>query len=223
MPYTLYDSGEGEKRKPGATSIAPGVVTNNCDLIMQGKVQVRIPSMGLDVWARVLSSGGGNGRGEIAVGKPGDEVLVAFNAEDVRDAFILGGLHSNLKRPPITLPTDPQTKRIIQTGEVPGVGHRVELDDMLQAITIRATTGQTIMLSLTGIQIMANPTTAVNLTASPGGGPGAVQVMVGDNVINVSPAGVDIFSSKTINLTAAAINLNGTNVTVRGVNLLLNS
>ena len=47
--------------------------------------------------------------------------------------------------------------------------------------------------------------------------------MVGDNVINVSPAGVDIFSSKTINLTAAAINLNGTNVTVRGVNLLLNS
>ena len=57
MPYTLSDSGEGEKRKPGATSIAPGVVTNNCDLIMQGKVQVRIPSMGLDVWARVLSTG----------------------------------------------------------------------------------------------------------------------------------------------------------------------
>ena len=223
MPYTLYESGEGKKRKLGATSIAPGIVMNNCDLIMQGKVQVRIPSMGLDVWARVVSQGAGMGRGEVAVPKPKDEVLVAFNAEDVRDAFILGGLYSNINRLPVALPTDPQTKRVIRTGMVPGVGHQVELDDMLQMITIRATTGQTVMLSPTGVQVLANLNTLINLTAAPGGGPGAVQVMVGENVINVSPAGVDIFSSKMINLTAAAINLNGTNVTVRGVNLLLNS
>ena len=53
MPFTIYDSGEGRSAKPkNVTSLAPGVVMNNCDLIMQGKIQVRIPSMGVSWQAR---------------------------------------------------------------------------------------------------------------------------------------------------------------------------
>ena len=45
-------------------SIAPGVVTNNVDLMSEGMVQVRIPAMpAIEPWARVCAVGGGSGRG----------------------------------------------------------------------------------------------------------------------------------------------------------------
>jgi len=52
MPYTLYDSTAAEKKREKGmlpTSIAPGIVKNNCDLIRQGKVLVRIPSLDQEV------------------------------------------------------------------------------------------------------------------------------------------------------------------------------
>jgi hypothetical protein len=225
MPYTLYDSGEGTepKTKPGGTSIEPGIVQSNCDLIMQGKMLVRIPSQGLEVWARVGGAGGGFGRGMMFFPQPQDEVLVAFNAEDPRDAYILCGLWSNIKRLPGIAPTDPLTKRTIRSGVAPGVGHDVTLDDALQTITIRAVTGQMIIMSTAGIQIMANANTMINITAPPAGGPGTVVITNGDSAITMSPDGVNIASSKMINLSAPAVNINGTNVGVKAASLLLNS
>jgi hypothetical protein len=55
MRFNLYDSGEGRTRPRHITSIAAGVVKDNLDLPMYGRVLVRIPAIDMEVWA-VLSS-----------------------------------------------------------------------------------------------------------------------------------------------------------------------
>lgn len=140
MPTTLYDNGaQAEKQNKGLphTSIAPGIVKNNCDLIRQGKVLVRIPSLDQEVWARLTATGAGNGTGHFHVPNTKDEVLVALVHADPVDAYIIGGMWSTQVTPPIPpVPTDGPTKRIIRTGLTAEVGHEIEFDDALQSITI---------------------------------------------------------------------------------------
>jgi len=140
MPTILYDSGaQAEKQNKGLphTSIAPGIVMDNCDRIMQGKVLVRIPSLDQEVWARLTATGAGKGTGHFHVPNPKDEVLVALVHADPVDAYIIGGMWSTLVTPPIqAVPTAVPTKRIIRTGLTPKVGHQIEFDDALQSITI---------------------------------------------------------------------------------------
>ena len=83
-----------------------------------------------------------------------DEVLVALNKNDSRDAYVIGGLWSTLNRPPATIPTDFMTKRILQTGMADSpVGHSIEFDDALQSVKITTSTQQQITLDPAKIQI----------------------------------------------------------------------
>ena len=118
-------------------AIAPAVVTNNLDFIAEGRVQVRISTLpAFEPWARLTAIGGGSSRGFLWVPQIDDEVLVAFNQDDERDAFILGGLWNMLDRPPLTIPTDFLIKRVIKTGLTNLTGHEIEFDDAMQSITI---------------------------------------------------------------------------------------
>ena len=159
MPITLYESASRDTREDGKaeTSIVTGIVINNCDLAMQGKVLVRIPSLNQEVWARVTGPGAGSGVGHFDVPRPDAEVLVALVHNNPVDAYILGGLWNTLDRPPITLPTDMQTKRVIRTGLTPATGHEVEFDDALQSIKITTSLTplgqQSITLDPTGIEM----------------------------------------------------------------------
>jgi len=160
MPTTLYDSGAEEakrsKRLP-QTSIAPGIVKNNCDLIAQGKVLVRIPTLDQEVWARLTATGAGKGTGHFHTPNINDEVLVALVHADPVDAYIIGGMWSTQVSPPIDpLPTDVITKRIIRTGLNAKVGHQIEFDDLKQSITITSSppaAEQTIKMDPTGITL----------------------------------------------------------------------
>jgi uncharacterized protein involved in type VI secretion and phage assembly len=136
-------------------SIAPGIVKDNFNLLSEGKVKVHIPSLpDFDPWARLASVGGGSGRGFLWVPQIDDEVLVAFNRNDSRDAYILGGLWSLMNRPPGTLPTDFLTKRVIKTGVKDSpLGHTIEIDDALQSIKITTSTSQEITLDTDQISI----------------------------------------------------------------------
>ena len=97
--------------------IAPATVTGNLNILGEGSVQVHIPAFpDVDPWARVVSVGAGAGRGFMWIPQIDDEVLVAFNQNDPRDCYVIGGLWSTLNRPPAFIPTDFLTKRILQTG-----------------------------------------------------------------------------------------------------------
>jgi len=141
----------------GDFSIASGIVQDNFNLLSEGRVQVKIPSHpGFKPFARILGLGGGSGRGFLWAPQVGDEVLVAFNQNDNRDAYILGGLWSTLNRPPATLPTDFITKRVIKTGVKDSpLAHTIEIDDALQSIKIKTSTEQEITLDTEKIQISA--------------------------------------------------------------------
>ena len=149
MAIRLYESGTpDEKSKPprGASSVVTGTVLNNCDLIRQGKVLVRIPSLDVEVWARLSAVGGGSDAGFLYVPRIDDEVVVAMSQDNPEDAFLLGGLWSTQDSPPVSTGIEAAAKRVIKTGVESGLGHEVEFDDLGQSIKITSSTDQTVTI-----------------------------------------------------------------------------
>jgi uncharacterized protein involved in type VI secretion and phage assembly len=191
------------KNAPETTgyAIAPGKVTNNLDLIAEGRVQVSLPSRpAFNPWARIAAVGGGSGRGFLWVPQIDDEVLVAFNQNDERDAYILGGLWSTVDRPPLTIPLDFLKKRAIKTGLAGGVGHEIQFDDALQSITITSSTKQKITIDPLKIEL-------TNLA-------GTVKISLDNKTQSIT-----IQAVKSIDLKAAQINLQAANIDIKGTAL----
>ena len=135
-------------------AIAPAIVTNNIDSLVEGRVQVRIPTRpGIEPWARLMAIGGGPDRGFYWVPQIDDEVLVAFHEGAVTDAFVLGGLWNSRDTPPAGVQTDALNKRIIKTGIAGGLGHEIEFDDTMQSIKIESSTDQKITIDPLKIEI----------------------------------------------------------------------
>lgn len=182
-------------------AIAPGTVTNNLDGIAEGRVQVHLSSRpSFDPWARIAAVGGGSGRGFLWVPQIDDEVLVAFNQNDERDAYILGGLWSTLDRPPLIASPEFLVKRKIKTGMAGGIGHEIEFDDSLQSITITSSTKQKITIDPTKIEL-------TNLA-------GTVKISLDNTTQSIT-----IQAVKSIDLKAAQINLQAVNIDLKGTAL----
>jgi hypothetical protein len=191
-----------EKKKDSGYSIAPGIVKDNLNVLVEGRVQVHIPSSpSLDPWARIVGLGAAGSRGFIWVPQQKDEVLVAFNENDVRDAYVLGGLWSMMNLPPLSLPTDFLNKRVLQTGIAGAPGHQVEFDDALQSVTIKTSTSQKIVMDPKQIQISGFMGTAT-LTFSAGPPPSiSIEAPTGDIKLK-APTG-------TISMLANEIDIKG--------------
>jgi phage baseplate assembly protein gpV len=206
-------------------SVAPGTVKNNVNLLSEGKVQVHIPALpDFDPWARIASVGAGSGRGFLWVPQIDDEVLVAFNKNDSRDAYILGGLWSLMNRPPATIPTDFLTKRIIKTGvQDSPLAHTIEIDDALQSIKITTSTSQQITLDPTQISIQTT-SGLLKITMDIVGVPPSISIeSTGDislsaplgtisldamNVEISSEVSTDISSDATVSMSGTMVNIN---------------
>jgi len=199
----------GTKQSSGSRghgySITPGIVKNNLDLVAEGRVQVRIPALpSYEPWARLSAVGGGPSRGFLWVPEINDEVLVAFNQNDERDAYILGGLWSTLARPPVTLPTDFLIKRVIKTGKTQGVGHEIEFDDALQSVILTTSTKQKVTIDPLQIELK---NTAGTLTIK---------------MDNASQT-ISITAALKIELKATQISLQGTQIELKGTTINVQS
>ncbi len=197
----LSDSETGQPT--GGFAIAPGVVTNNIDGIGEGRVQVKIPARpSFEPWARLPSIGGSSGRGFMWVPQINDEVLVAFADNDTSSAYILGGLWSSLNSPPISLPDDTLTKRVIKTGLTEALGHKIEFDDAEQSITITTSTDQKISMDPQTIQL-------TNLA-------GTVSITLDNDEQKISLTAVNKIelSALEISMTATTIDMSGTKVSI---------
>jgi phage baseplate assembly protein gpV len=177
---------------------------------MLGRVQVQLPfidSLDLSPWARVATMMAGPLHCTYFVPNPGDEVLVAFEQGDVNAPYVIGSLWSAFAPPPLPSPV-PQM-RLIKTL----AGNQIMFTEVPPSILIQVqTTGQTIMISPAGIQILSG-SNVVNL--GPPTGPPTVQVMSGQNVINLSPDGVTISGTPNLNLSAAGV----LNLTAPAINI----
>jgi uncharacterized protein involved in type VI secretion and phage assembly len=186
----------GSRTKGQGYAISPGIVTNNIDALSEARVEVRIPVLpAFDVFARLCAIGAGSERGFLWVPEVDDEVLVAFNQNDERDAYVLGGLWSTVARPPLISPADFIIKRVLKTGKAAGIGHEIEFDDALQSITITSSTKQKITIDPLTIELK-NTAGTLNIKM--------------DN------------SSQTISITAAAkLELKATQIKIEGVQVEL--
>lgn len=85
----------------GLPALLPAVVTAIGTAENLGRVQVKFPYLSDDNtshWARVLSAGGGPQRGFWFLPEVDDEVLVAFEAGDVRFPVVMGGLYGKVDK-----------------------------------------------------------------------------------------------------------------------------
>jgi uncharacterized protein involved in type VI secretion and phage assembly len=154
---TSKDDEMSSTGRSGGFGIVPAVVKSNFNLLSEGRVQVHIAAYPeVDPWARVVAMGGGDGRGFLWIPQIDDEVLVAFNKNDHRDAYVIGGLWSTMNRPPVISPTDFLTKRVLKTGMKDSpVGHSIEFDDLLQSVKITTSTNQQVTLDPEQIKVSA--------------------------------------------------------------------
>lgn len=189
----LYDSAAEERASTG-TSVLTGVVVNNCDLIRQGKVAVRLPALGQEVWARLSGVGGGGGAGLFFNPAIGDEVLVAVENGDPGTAYLLGGLWSAKKAPPIGTAAVAVTTRRLSTGPA---GHEITLDDATQTISIVTSTRQRVVLSPESVEI-SDPTGAVSVVLDTASG-----------AITLRGTDIRLQGSHSISLEAPSVTVHG--------------
>jgi phage baseplate assembly protein gpV len=197
MAFTLYDSGvkkDEKKTERLETSILEGTVVNNCDPANQGKVLVRIPSLGQEVLARLSGPGAGDDAGLFFTPNPDAEVLVGFSGNNVASAFILNGIWNNRDKPPVENGlVDVPTKRVLKTGLTAALGHKVEFDDGVgQSITITTATKQQLVLGKDKIEISTT------------GGTAKIVLDLKTQKISIQAPQIEIGDAKTISLTLNA-------------------
>jgi uncharacterized protein involved in type VI secretion and phage assembly len=198
MAFTIYDSGKKEKKDNKAeTSVVAGVVINSCDFLNQGKVLVRIPSLGQEVWARLSAPGAGPNGGFFINPEADDEVLVALSGNDPVDAYILNGLWNTKDAPPVESYVQAQYKRVIKTGIRGALGHKVEFDDGVdQSITITTATQQKLVLDKDKIEISTT------------GGTVNISLDLKTQKVSIQAAQIQIGDAKTVSLTLNAQKIN---------------
>jgi uncharacterized protein involved in type VI secretion and phage assembly len=155
-------------------------VVDNRDPDGLGRVRVRVSAptdvIAGDLWARVATMMAGRNRGTWFVPEVGDEVLVAFERGDAREAYVIGALWSAKARPPAESPADVKlirsrngiTLRIRDDRsnnalilETPG-GQRITLQDNPGSVRIEDANGNSVMLSASGMTVNASATVTVN-------------------------------------------------------------
>lgn len=168
------------------TGLSPAVVIDNVDPNNSGCVKVRLPHLStsghgdFEIWARMATLMAGNDRGTWFIPDINDEVLVAFQAGNTMQAYVIGCLWSLTSPPPEIMGADNSMKVLRsrngvkitlddQTGqdsfvvETPG-GQRVTLKDGAGFIEIRDSNGNSVALDANGITISSSA--KVTITAS---------------------------------------------------------
>jgi len=178
--HTLADS-----RMPGGLGgrwygVFPATVTDIKDPDGGGRVKIALPwspdtgSERYEVWARIATLMGGNNRGSWFVPDVDDEVLVSFEAGDVRRPFVLGGLWNGKDTPPesmdgsgnnykkvlcsrngVKVTLDDQDGQESFICETPG-GQKITLKDGAGSVEIVDSNGNSVKLESSGITINAS-------------------------------------------------------------------
>lgn len=209
----------GNQAAADSFAIAAGVVTNNIDLLGEGRVQVRVTALpDMEPWCRLAALGAGSSRGFVWIPQIDDEVLIAFAQNDPSAAYLLGGLWSTVDRPPLTLPTDFLAKRVIKTGITGGIGHEIELDDVTQSITITSSSKQKITIDPLQIKLentagtlsiaLDNTAQTITLQAAAKIEMKALQISLEGSQIDIKGAMVNIQSSGPCVVQGLPIKLN---------------
>jgi len=146
---------EGRPRSDARVAgVVTAIVTSNTDPDQLGRVKLRFPWRSDDFesdWARIVAPMAGKDRGTYFLPEVDDEVLVAFDGDDIRYPYVLGALWSKTDPPPDKNEDGKNRIRLIKT---PG-GHLLKFVDRenQDVILIQLADGKKVEINSDGIQI----------------------------------------------------------------------
>jgi uncharacterized protein involved in type VI secretion and phage assembly len=182
--------GESPVADPGTGryfGLYPAIVTDIIDDDRLSRIQVKFPWLGSDgdsvrAMATLLSPYADDDQGFVALPAVNTQVVVAFEAGELRRPYIIGSAWDGQEMMPVT-PTRPNNKRVIKSragsllefDDTDGAakvtismqsGHTVVLDDAAQQVEIQHANGSVITFDVAGrIAIQANATVDVTAAA----------------------------------------------------------
>jgi uncharacterized protein involved in type VI secretion and phage assembly len=173
---TLHTPSDGGA--PGYFGVYPAIVTDLVDPDDLGRVEVRFPFLGEDgdqavrAWATLCSPYADTDQGLLAVPEAGSQVVVAFEAGNLRRPYVIGATWNGREALPHTPDSDNDIRLLrsradsrLEFDDAAGAakvrltmasGHEVVLDDSAQEITITHAMGCVVKLTATAVEIQAN-------------------------------------------------------------------
>jgi uncharacterized protein involved in type VI secretion and phage assembly len=163
---------------PSYFGVYPALVTSIVDPDRLGRVQVRFPWRGDDgdrdvrAWATLCTPYADDGQGLQVMPEVGSQVVVAFEAGNLRRPYVVGAAWDGSAAGP-QLPEQPNNIRVLRTragsrlefDDTSGAakvtvstdsGHEVVLDSGGQEVRVKHALGCTIRLTSTGVEISGN-------------------------------------------------------------------
>lgn len=180
--------------------VYPALVTNIVDPDRLGRIEVKLPWLGEEgdavrAWATLLSPYADDDQGFEALPAVGTQVVLAFEAGDLRRPYILGSAWNGREAMP-EAPATPNNKRLIKTRS----GSLLEFDDTEGAakVTLKLKSGHELVLD--------DATSEVRLQHANG------------SVIRFNAGGqIEIQANATVEVTAAALNVHAATATFDGI------
>jgi uncharacterized protein involved in type VI secretion and phage assembly len=193
MPATRNTSGY-------ASGVAVAIVTQNKDPKALARVKVGFPwhtDPQRSYWARLAVPMAGNKFGTLFLPEVGDEVLVAFERQDIRFPYIIGALWGGASRPPPADVSGKNHHRLIRSRK----GHQLLFDDNPSdgAIVLSLDDGKKITIDNAGIRVEDAAGNRIDIQS----GSGAVKIEA-NGKLSLSASEIEIKSSGALALKAAA-------------------
>ncbi len=172
---------------PGYFGVYPAVVTDIVDPLGQGRVQVRFPWLGTDgdrdvrVWATLCSPYADDGQGLEILPEVDSQVVVAFEAGDLRRPYALGACWNGTTALPHAADRSNNLRQLRSRAH-----SRLEFDDKAGAAKVTLTTeaGHEVVLDAGGQEIRVRHANGciVKLTAA-----GTVEIQANSSVKVTAP------------------------------------
>jgi uncharacterized protein involved in type VI secretion and phage assembly len=185
--------------------VAIAVVTQNKDDEGQCRVKVSYPwheKPRDSYWARLAMPMAGKDRGIVMIPEVGDEVVVAFEREDMRFPYVLGALWNGKDKPPLANDDGKNDKRILQSRKK----HYLLYDDGDKGVVELAhVKGRKITFDDDGIVVKDENGNQIKIESSSG-----AMTIQANGQLNIKGATVTIEATGTLEIKASAT------LTVRG-------
>ena len=195
----------GDDRGGQVPGVAVAVVTDNDDPDGMARVKLSYPWRSADDesdWARIAVPMAGGDRGTYFLPEVDDEVLVAFENDDIHHPVVIGALWNGQQSPPETNQDGKNDVRKVTSR----AGHEVVLDDAEDGGGVSLTTngGNTVVLDDTGGGEKVEITDAKGDTITLDAASGTVDVS-GSTTVNVSAPNIEIKSDGNCSIEASGM------------------
>ena len=187
--------------------VASGLVTQNKDDEGLCRVKVRFPwhdKPRESYWARLAMPMAGPDRGVVMIPEVGDEVLVAFEREDLRFPYVLGALWNGKDKPPkgITNDDGKNDQRIIKSRKK----HHLLFDDGEQGVVeLKHEKGRRVVLDDNGFLVEDERGNRIQVDSNSG-----AMTIEATGQLKIKAATISIQATGTLELQA------GATMTIRG-------